>query len=141
MRRLQTNLIPRRAGFVLTPLIDIIFLLLKFFMLTSMIAPYGLLQVSSAGGEPAADSPPPETTAAAKQVTMRISRGLISAGDRAITISELPEAITALKEAGVTGAILLTSRSATVQDVVSVLEAFKVASFGNVTLLTRAGGG
>lgn len=139
MRRLETNLRPRR-GFVLTPLIDVIFLLLKFFMLTSLIAPYGLLQVTSANGSGVATPAPATGAPEARPVILRISRGLVSAGGQTIAISELPAAIDAMKKAGAKGVTLLTSRSATVQDVVSVLEAFKIASFSNVTLLNRSGG-
>ncbi len=125
---------------MLTPLIDIIFLLLKFFMLTSLIAPYGLLQVTSANDGGTVVPGPAAGAAEAKPVVLRISRGLVSAGGQTIAISELPAAIDAMKKAGAKGVTLLTSRSATVQDVVSVLEAFKIAAFSNVTLLNRAGG-
>lgn len=140
IRRLETNLRPRRSGFALTPLVDVIFLLLKFFMLTSLIAPYGLLQVTSANGGNAVASAPATGSPEAKPVILRISRGLVTAGGQTIAISELPAAIEAMKKAGAKGVTLLTSRSATVQDVVSVLEAFKVGSFSNVTLLNQAGG-
>lgn len=136
---LRADLRPRRPGFVLTPLIDVIFLLLVFFMLSSQIAPFGLLPVTATG--PAESDAARQSTAAADAapVMLRISRGHISAGGRTITIGELPGAIVKMKEADVSSVVLVTTRSATVQDVVSTLEAFKTAAFERVTLLNRPG--
>lgn len=135
MRRLSSIAGPRRKGFLLTPLVDVIFLLMMFFMLSSHFAAFGLLDVTSAGNGSAQEQPAaaPDSDA----VTLRISRGHVSAGEQTIAISELPAAIEEFRKAGADAAVLLASGSATVQDVVSVLEAFKTASFENVTLLGR----
>ncbi len=45
-----------------------------------------------------------------------------------------------MKQAGVTTVLVITTRSATVQDVVSTLEAFKRAGLEHVTLYNRPGG-
>lgn len=135
MKGLQSHFERRRAGFALAPLIDVIFLLLIFFMLSSRIAPFGLLPV--AGG--ASGDGPSVATPAGQQVVLRISRGHVNAGSQSITIGELPDAIGEMKRAGVASALLLTTRSATVQDVVSTLEAFKLADFAEVTIVNRPG--
>ena len=142
MERLQINFRSRRTGFVLTPLIDVIFLLLTFFMLSSRIAPFGLLPVTGAASPDGAGPAPPQAAApAGTQVVLRVSRGHVSAGRQTITIGELPAAIEEMKRSGVASALLMTTRSATVQDVVSTLEAFKRAAFADVAILNRPGDG
>ncbi len=70
----------------------------------------------------------------------KVSRGQISTGGRTIAVADLPQAVAQMKQAGVSAVVLITTRSATVQDVVSTLEALKVAEFSSVTLLNRSGG-
>ena len=129
----------RGARFSLTPLKDVIFLLLMFFMLSSSFAPFGLLDVSSVaedGGEEAADSVAPAARIVSG-ATLRISRGHVTAGRQTIALDELPDAIAALAASGIDSVTLLTTRSARVQDVVTTLEAFKVARFPNVAMINR----
>jgi biopolymer transport protein ExbD len=140
MRALNARLRPRRPGFVLTPLIDVIFLLLVFFMLSSRIAPFGLLPVT--GGAAAAPDGPATSVAEAgpAPVLLRVSRGHVSAGDRTIALAELPAAIEAMRGAGVKAVVVTTTLSATVQDVVSALQAFRVSRFERVTLVAGPAG-
>ena len=133
----------RMRGFVLTPLIDVIFLLLVFFMVCSQVAPYSLLDLSAevAAGDNVRDPPariPPSTELAGSQeragseVLFTLSRGHIRAGDITITLAELPGALETLRKGGARSVFLLSSRSATVQDVATALEAFRVSGLDQV---------
>jgi biopolymer transport protein ExbD len=123
----------RRILFILTPLIDVIFLLLIFFMLSSQIAPYSLMpigRIAAAGtGGPASAAPtgtPP--------LTVRLSRGFVSAGGERIAIADLSSHAERFRSDGIAGFLLIPAATSTVQDVVSVLEALRNAG-GEVTLL------
>lgn len=123
----------RRILFILTPLIDVIFLLLIFFMLSSQIAPYSLMPIgriaaasASAPGSALASGTPP--------LTVRLAHGYISAGGERIAIDDLPAQAGRLTAEGTSGFLLIPSASSQVQDVVSVLEALRNAG-GEVTLL------
>ncbi|MEN3792683.1 biopolymer transporter ExbD [Fulvimarina sp. MAC3] len=130
----------RLRGFLLTPLIDVIFLLLVFFMVCSQVAPYSLVELASsaqAGG--AASAAPTEAepserpdSADGTEIVLILSRGHIRAGASTITLAQLPEALAVMKEEGVRDALLLTNRSATVQDVATALEAFRASGLDRV---------
>lgn len=127
---------PRRVSFMLTPLIDVIFLLLIFFMLSSQIAPYSLLPlggIAAEGGEPAAA--PAEPGAAALPLVVRVARGQVSLGGETLALADLKAAAGRLRREGVESYLLIPLASATIQDVVSALEALKAASATSVTLI------
>jgi biopolymer transport protein ExbD len=128
----------RRAFFVLIPLIDVMFLLLIFFMLSSQIAPYSLMPIRSIaqGVEGANDG---EGAAAKRDIAIRVLRGSVNIAGNSIPMAELVPALDRLVSQGVTGFQLIAARSATVQDVVTALEALQAASVGNVTLVNVAG--
>jgi len=126
----------RRVIFVLTPLIDVIFLLLIFFMLSSQIAPYSLMPIGrianpASAGAPAAD-------AAGQSLTLRVGHGFVTAGQTRIAIEDLAAAAEGFKVEGVTAYVLLPSSTAQVQDVVSVLEVLGRGG-GEVTMLNARG--
>jgi biopolymer transport protein ExbD len=128
----------RRASFMLTPLIDVIFLLLVFFMLSSQIAPYSLLPmggVASAREEPIAAADEPASQAL--PVVVRIARGQLHVGGETMAISDLRAAAERFRREGTESYLLIPTRSAEVQDIVSTLEALKAASAATVTLLNR----
>ena len=124
----------RRVLFVLTPLIDVIFLLLIFFMLSSQIAPYSLMPIGriSAGGEGPSDAP--WAAPGAPPLTVRLAHGHVSIGGDSIAIEELAAAAERFRADGITAYILIPAATADVQDVVAALEALRNAG-GEVTLL------
>lgn len=128
-----------RPSFVLTSLIDIIFLLVIFFMVSSQIVPYSVLPIGAlaAGDTQSAASPP--VPAGPPPVAVRILQGRAMIGGDTVPIDGLPRAMADLKSRGITSILLLPSASATVQDVVTALEGAKDAELANVTVLGRGG--
>jgi biopolymer transport protein ExbD len=142
MLNTSQSILPRparrqRASFVLTSLIDIIFLLVIFFMVTSQITPFSLLPLTPLAGEageaPAAQTPP------GAPISVRILAGRVSIGGRSVPMGEIGKALSGLKSRGVSAILLTPGATATVQDVVTVLEAAKDAEIANVTVLSRRG--
>jgi len=138
MELIATPLRQRQRGFVLTSLIDVIFLLLVFFMLSSQIAPYSLLTVSGGTSQQQGDAPqaaPAAQAEAATDMMFIISRGHVRAGSATIPLDQLPSALKRLQEGIQLNATVLTTRSATVQDIVTALEMFETARIASVRLL------
>lgn len=131
---------PRRAPFALLPLIDVMFLLLIFFMLSSQIAPYSLMPVGQVSAA-VDDRGPARAPAAAGDLAIRVSAGAVGIGGQSIAIAEVGPVLKGLVSQGVTGFLVVSTRSATVQDIVSTLEALQAAEARDVRLVSAAGGG
>lgn len=126
----------RRASFVLTSLIDVIFLLVIFFMVSSQIVPYSLLPLgplAADSGEPSA----PSTENTAPPIAVRILAGRVMIGGESVPIADVSNRLKGLKAQGITAILLTPTAAATVQDVVTVLEASKDAEIASVTVLGR----
>lgn len=123
--------------FPLTPLIDVMFLLLIFFMLSSQISPYSLMQVDRIARSDGAGG----AGRARPDLVVRLSRGFVSIGGEAIAADHAAAAFSRLVSQGVSGFLVVLSGSATVQDIVTTLEALQAASAPKVTLVNRGGGG
>jgi biopolymer transport protein ExbD len=136
--------VPRKqtARFMLIPLIDVIFLLLTFFMLSSSIEPYSSLtlgeyrQQDEQGGEREAGTPASETR---PDLVLAVSRGQVQANGEMLALEGFNDAVASLRREGAETVIVFTRASATVQDVVTVLDALKKAAFKSVTIRTRSG--
>ena len=127
----------QRPTFVLTSLIDVIVLLVIFFMVSSQIVPFSLLPLgplaAEGGGQAAGDR---------RRRRRRRSRSeswpaASSIGGTGVAMADVTDAFTQLKSRGVTAILLIPTAAATVQDVVTVLEASKAAALENVTVLSR----
>jgi biopolymer transport protein ExbD len=128
---------------MLTPLVDVMFLLLIFFMFTTQTAPYSLLAITAPAtpsGAPATPATVPSQGPPQPAVLISIEHGFVSYDGRRIPLAGLSAAIAASKAAGLSRAVVLTSGTATVQDVVSVVEAFDATDFGDVQLVMQGGG-
>lgn len=125
----------RRAFFMLTPLVDIMFLLLIFFMLTSQTSLFTLVRISAQGGAPEAQPSAPVPVAAA-ELLVSIGRDQVRINGRATLLGELPAALAAYKARGIVRAALVPGLSARVQDIVTVLELFEAARFSHVRLVS-----
>jgi biopolymer transport protein ExbD len=125
----------RRVFFALTPLIDVMFLLLIFFMLSSQVSPYALMPV---GGVAAAsgDAPATAADAASGPLAIRLSHGQARIGGRDIPLTELGAVAKGFVDQGITTFIVVPSASADAQDVVTTLEALKAVSAKDVTLVS-----
>jgi biopolymer transport protein ExbD len=130
----------RRMAFMLTPLVDVMFLLLIFFMLSSQTAPYSLLTIF-AGGSAAAPAAAPATPAApSREVLVSVADGFVRFNGQRVDLAGIRAEIEAFKAQGYAAATILANRTAHVQDVVSVLEAFDAANFGATRLMLQAPG-
>jgi len=131
----------RRIIFMLTPLVDVMFLLLIFFMLSSQTAPYSLLEIMAAG-TPGQDQPAPQPTSAQVQgspeLLVSVARGYARFNGARVEMADLRSAIEQYKAAGFLRAVVTTGQAATVQDVVSVLEALERGAFAEMRLVTQA---
>jgi biopolymer transport protein ExbD len=129
----------RRIVFMLTPLVDVMFLLLIFFMLSSQTAPYNLLEIM-AQGTPGQEPPIAVTPSvpASAELLVSIARGYARFNGTRVEMADLRSAIEDYKAAGFSRAVVTTGLAATVQDVVSVLEAMERASFAEMRLVTKA---
>jgi biopolymer transport protein ExbD len=135
---IQRHVRRRRASFVLTSLIDVIFLLVIFFMVSSQITPFSIIALDPIVQNAAAPSPatPPPATAA---VSLRVMAGSVRIAGQTVAMDGLEAALSALKQSGVTALIVVPTDSATVQDLVSVLESIKAAGIESATVLDRKG--
>lgn len=128
---------PRRGGpaFALTPLADVVFQLLVFFMLAAGVSPYSLLPLAAPAAEAAGIAAPWGGGSAA----WHISSGRIRAGNAAIAIADLPEALEALRGVEIGEIVLFATPGATVQDLATVLETLSLSGITAVRLMARPG--
>ena len=127
----------------LTPLVDVIFLLLIFFMLTSQIAPFSLISFKAQEAPAAFDRPdeaqdPTARTQPASVVLVTVMNGGVSVEGSLTPAEKLDDLMADLRKRGFSAAIIAPRRDARVQDLISVLEAVKKASFATVSI--RSGG-
>lgn len=119
----------RRIG--LTPLIDVVFLLLMFFMLASTFGSYFDLSLKSAAGparQPVSDRPP---------VLIRLhSEGRIDVNAEPVDMEELRQYLLTNEGRFSKNAVVQVRDGARTQDVVNLLAALRRADVSN-TILTR----
>ncbi len=130
-----------RVKFALTPLADIMFQLLIFFMLSTSLAPYALLPVSGpvdteAGAAPQPRTQPRSQTAAA-QAVWHLEQGQIRSGSTSIPLQDLSAALAALKAENIDDIVLFVTDRAQAQDLATVLEQVQQAAFGRLQLIGR----
>ncbi|MBM7068844.1 biopolymer transporter ExbD [Actibacterium sp. 188UL27-1] len=134
--------LPRRrpaAAFALTPLADVMFQLLIFFMLSTSLAPYALVPLGAPTAPEAATGSQNAAPTSRSQVIWHVSRGEVRAGSAILTMAELRQAIPALKDHGLTEVLLFSTPQATAQDVATVIEAIRVGQVARVRLIARPG--
>ena len=125
-----------RRGISLTPLVDVIFLLLIFFMLTSQIAPFSLISFGKVKIEKEVVQLEVPNTAAPTNLGALITvlHGGISVNGKKTALSKIDIAMAELRRAGITAAIISPKSSASVQDLITVLEAVKKAAFKSIKI-------
>jgi biopolymer transport protein ExbD len=115
------------------------FLLLIFFMLSSQISPYSLLPV---GAVAAPGSDEDKGNAAAEtggNVLVRVSRAGIAIDGEPAAAANVGALLRHRVEEGAAGFVVVATATATVQDLVSTLEALRAAGAANVTLVSGGG--
>ncbi len=123
---------------MLTSLIDVIFLLVIFFMVSSQITPFSLIPLGApaASGEGGAVAGLGGTPA----VAVRVLAGRTMVGGHSVELTALPAALAQLRDNGVESLLVMPAGSATVQDIVAVLEAVKRSGIPKATVINRRGG-
>lgn len=127
--------------FMLMPLVDVIFLLLTFFMLSSNLSPYSALMLGDYRREDGA-APTAQPASAARQpdVILTLSAGEVRANGTNLSLADFPAEAARLKEGGAESVVVFLRPSATAQDIVTVLETLKRAAFASVSVRTRRTG-
>lgn len=134
----MTILLPRphrRPHFMLTPLVDIMFLLLIFFMLSSETALYTLLRLTAQ--TVVADGSSAPVAAPAPELLVWVGRNSTRVNGVATPMSELTAALAGYKANGIVTAALVPGNGAEAQDIVAVIEQFEAAAFGQVRLISN----
>lgn len=119
----------KRATIGLTPLIDVVFLLLIFFMLASTFLKFSALPISGAraGG----------ATGNLREIAIIQVRGAdeIRINGRSVALAGVPGEVGDLIGKGVTRAVVQPAETATVQDLVDVLELVKRSELKSVVVV------
>ncbi|MDO5612950.1 MAG: biopolymer transporter ExbD [Paracoccus sp. (in: a-proteobacteria)] len=138
----------RRYGFALTPLADAMFQVLIFFMLSSNLSPYSLLDLRGgalAVGGGGGDAPDPGQQAApampaGETAIWSVSGdGIVASGQR-FGFDRLPDLAAALDQAGTARVLLVSQPGAQVQNLVAVIESLSLAGISDVQLARGPGG-
>ena len=129
----------RRQRFPLTPLVDVIFLLLVFFMLSSRLAPYSLVPVDASPTDADTGAPAASATATA-DLLISVDAGMIRINGEAVERERALPRLATEHERGARSAIVMTRAAATVQDVVTVLDGLRRAGFEDVAVQGPRGG-
>lgn len=131
-----------KRNLTLLPLIDVIFLLLIFFMFSSNLSPFSLLQLTrdrnKAGPEVQAATDPGEvTTVSARQIDVMVlvdANLVLRVNGKRVEAAGLQPVLEELRQKGAETLVIAPSRRASVQDLVSVLEAAKRSAIPSVAI-------
>ena len=130
-----------RRPLPLVPLVDVVFLLLMFFMLSSTFSKFGSLALAGGARPSGATSTDSGRVADARKsnipgVIISVSKGpLIKINGVAASLDELVSRLDELHANGAhSGAVVLTS-SAEVQDLVTVLERARTSRLASITVM------
>ena len=125
---------PVRKPLPLTPLVDVVFLLLMFFMLSTTFARFGLFGLGNAAvgqvqqaGTPAAGGPP--------GVLIDVRHGpIVRVNGSPASIGEIAARLNQFEKLGVAAAVVRPAADADVQDLVTVLEAARLSHLKAIAL-------
>lgn len=105
----------KRRKLSLTSLIDVIFLLLLFFMLSSTFSRYAEVELATAGAGPASDD------VDARPVFIQLRADVLRLNAREITLDDLPAALDELVQAGSVRGLISTNANVTAQRLADLL--------------------
>jgi len=117
----------RRKSLSLTSLIDVIFLLLLFFMLTSTFLRYSNFDVASAGGRGTNKMEAPKAT-------LTIHQNQLDLNGKTIMMSELVPSLNAFVTDGETRAVVLVKEDVSVERLVNVLDLGRTSTMTSLIL-------
>jgi biopolymer transport protein ExbD len=108
-----------RKAIPLTPLVDIVFLLLMFFMLSSTFTKFGIVELDSAAAKSTSISGAPFPGA----IVVIIDDRNVALNGKAVEVKRLAQELDRLHRVGVQRAAIRVGSAATVQGLITVLEA------------------
>jgi biopolymer transport protein ExbD len=119
--------IARRKRIPLTPLIDVIFILIMFFLLSSTFGAWHPLDVALGGGTPAGGTEAQKPASLATVLIVVKARSgsdgtALTVNGRDLTLADLAEELNRLADAGARDAILLPAKGTDFQQVVRILD-------------------
>jgi biopolymer transport protein ExbD len=123
----------RRVGLVMTPLVDVIFLLLIFFMLSSQLSPISLIPLGG-GVRPTAAAAQSQTPA---RIDLFVSVGAgarIRVNGQPVGVAALPAVLADYRRGGIRSVVIAPTRTATIQDVVTVFELARTGGYDTVAI-------
>ncbi|MEM1288856.1 MAG: biopolymer transporter ExbD [Pseudomonadota bacterium] len=121
--------VPKRRRPALTPLIDVIFLLLLFFMLSSTFAKFSEIELVAGAGQGA--------TAKTSPIFMQLQGEEIRVNGSAVSIADLPGQLTSLADNGASLVLLAMDEVATSQLFVDVYAAVRANDALSLAVLNR----
>ncbi len=121
-----------RKPIPLTPLVDIVFLLLMFFMLSSNFTKFSLLDLQSSAGGGSASA---NNSAAPTAIVLISGANAISVNGQTVALAALVEHLNGLRANGVLVAALRATPAATVQDLVTVLETARTSKISEIQVV------
>jgi biopolymer transport protein ExbD len=122
---------PIRKPLPLTPLVDVVFLLLMFFMLTSNFTRFGSVKLDFLRSSTAKTS----TSAPSNGLIIRVGEGLdIRVNGRSVALSQLAATLNTFTDRGFERAALVATPDATVQDLVTVLETARTSTLKTIVI-------
>lgn len=127
--RIDRAIQPRRTT-SLTALVDVVFLLLLFFMLASTFSRFSVIEVGLGG------SGAPTAATEIENVLLSVDAGpKLFVNGTEVALGGLAETLLSLGEANTQRVLLRPTARATAQDIVSVLERARAAAAGDVILV------
>lgn len=126
-----------RPAFALTPLADIMFQLLIFFMLSTSLAPYALLPLGQPAAAAAAATPAPPPAATVSPAVWHLGQGRVRSGLRWMPLTEVDAALGALRAEGTAEILLFVTPDATTQDLARLLELVQTQGGLRLRLIAR----
>lgn len=126
----------------MTPLADVMFQLLIFFMLSADVLPYSLLTVQSGGLQGGAAGAATETPATAGRTTSvwTLDRGEVVAGGQRFTLDRLPDLASAMALHGAPDLLLIVRPQVDIQTLAFVLETLESRGVGSVQIVDGGSG-
>lgn len=120
---------PIRKPLPLTPLVDIVFLLLMFFMLTSNFTKFGNLNLGIAG---VAQSGAVQTASSPTLIINVEENAGVRVNGKAVTREALSGLLNEFAAKGVSAAVVRVDAGASVQDLVTALEAARLSDLQSI---------
>lgn len=132
--KLEAPIGPKRR-LAMTPLVDVIFLLLMFFMLSSTFSRFSALQLDRTQAVSTPSAQKGKTTGQPRAIFVTIDGvGNVRLGGKNVELERLVQAVNRFYDSGARAVVILPRGGANVQDLVSVIERIKISKIKTITM-------